>query len=125
MPASSISALNSWGAYVIAAAALALVLAPTLNGLYVQSREAADARNLEGVLSVVDGLRPGMKVNLTFAGGTGSDPIALRGRTAACGFQGWSLVLPIMWPANNSILDPSAKYALWLEQGHLEVSRLG
>ncbi len=121
MPASSVSALDSWGVYAVSALALTLVLAPSLSSLLTDSRESADLRNVEGVAALIDNLRPGMKLNFSFAGGVG-DAISLGGTTITCAGADHSIALETAWPLQAVVLRPSSRYAFSIDGGMVEAT---
>jgi hypothetical protein len=73
----------------------------------------------------VDSLRPGMVVNLTYGGGSTSDPIRLGGGLFSCSYGNGTLAFPSNWPLPNATLSSSDHYLVWLSAGSVEVAQTG
>ncbi|MDE1852709.1 MAG: hypothetical protein KGI38_03055 [Thaumarchaeota archaeon] len=125
MPASSTGALNSWGLYLIAAAALLLVLVPVLTSTAMSSREGADWRNVDGLRAVIDSLRPGVTVEYHYGASASGDPIHLGGRSVSCSYGGGTVSLRTRWPLPDVTISPTAAYDLRLVGGTAEVVQIG
>ncbi len=124
MPASSIGALNSWGLYLIASAALLLVLSPLLFGTAGAAREGADWRNADGVRAVLDNLRPGTAVRFSY-GMSGTDAIHLRGGLISCDYGGGTVSLRSRWALPDVTLLPAVEYTARVNGGRVEVTQTG
>jgi hypothetical protein len=125
MPASSMSSLTSWGAYLIASAALVLALNPMLSGTAAGSRSAADWRNLDGVRSVLDALRPGVTATISYGIQTSGDPVHLSGHLITCSDGQHLLALQTRWALPTVTLAPSVEYFVWLDGTTVEVISAG
>lgn len=125
MPASSVSALNSWGVYLVASAALILVLSPQLTGAARGSREGADWRYADGVKNVLDALRPGISVGLSYGASSSGDPLHLEGHRISCAYGSGTISLPTRWALPNATLSPSVNYLVWLSGGEVQVAQVG
>ncbi|MDG6985188.1 MAG: hypothetical protein JRM73_00380 [Nitrososphaerota archaeon] len=125
MPASSVSALDSWGVYLVAAAALVLMLSPSLAATAKASREGADLRYLEGVRAVLASLRPGVGVEFSFGGWPPSDPITMDGNALTCSYGGGALELNSSRALPGMTLYPGVLYLAQLSSGAVEVTRVG
>jgi len=125
MPASSVSSLTSWGLYLLASVALLIVAAPMVAGASQAARFGADTRNLDGVRTVFDSLRPGMKVTFAFGGEPGSDSLRIEGHLITCASASGKLVVVSKWELPNMILQPTVDYSVQLEGGSVKVVGLG
>ncbi len=123
MPATSASALNSWGLYLISAAALVLVLTPHLIGLLGDSRESSDYRAVDGVRAAIDGLHPGVKAEISLGTAGRGDPIVLGGNLVSCDYGGGLVSASSRWPLPNFTLRAAVHYLVWLSQGRVEVAQ--
>jgi hypothetical protein len=121
MPASSVSSLTSWGLYLLATVALLAILSPMLSGSFQSARVGADSRNLDGVRSVLDGLRPGMRITFSFGEATGSDPIRIEGHLISCTSAAGKMTVPSRWGLPSMIVLPSVAYTAQLEGGSVKV----
>ena len=70
---------------------------------------------------MVDELRPGEKLNVTFAGGIG-DAIVFGGHQVSCVTAGGPVAVTTNWPLTEAVLEPSMSYTLWLEGGMVQVA---
>ncbi len=122
MPASSISSLNSWGLYIFASVALVLLFAPQLGGVAKDARESADWRNVDGVRAVIDSMRPGIAVLLTYGTSATPDSIRLGGHLVSCEDGNGTISMPVTWALPNVTLSPSVNYRLALAYGTLMVT---
>lgn len=125
MPASSVGALNAWGVYLIASAALILVLSPMLTGAARDSREGADWRTADGVRAVLDSLRPGITLDMSFGVSSSADPLRLRGHLISCDYGGGTISLPTRWALPDVTLSPLVNYAVRVSGGEVLVVRSG
>lgn len=121
MPASSLGASNSWGVYLLASAALLLLLTPQLAAVAKDSRESADWRNLDGVRAAVDSLRPGIALVFSYGLVKVSDPLRLMGHLVTCYDGNETLSATVRWMLPNATLLPSVRYGLSLAQGGVVV----
>lgn len=117
------SSLNSWGAYILAAAALVALLAPALGSTAAASREGADWRTVDGVRQALSSLGPGMTV--TFVVGPGADSLMLTGRAITCSYGGGTVSAASPWPLPNMTLSPGVAYSVSLSGGSLRVRAVG
>ncbi len=117
--------MTSWGLYLVAAAALVLILSPQLTALSRSSREAADFRFMEGVRYAIDSLQPGVEINLTSATFLAPDPIRLHGFQMTCDYGGGTISLTSRWPLPDATLSPPSHYLLSLTGGALQVTQAG
>lgn len=117
--------MNSWGVYLLAAAALVGVLAPQLVGVATLSREAADWRCADGVRAAIDTLRPGMSVVLSFGAWPTDDPVRLGGRAVSIDYGNGTVTFPVQWQVPTLTLSPSASYRAWLAGGEVQVTPVG
>lgn len=122
MPASSVGALNSWGAYLVASLVLLAILSPPLVSASRASREGVDLREVEGVSAVLSSLVPGMAVNLSFGSGPGGDSIVLNGSSVSSSFGpgGASVTTRLALPAMT--LFPGVGYTARLVAGEVRVT---
>ncbi len=125
MPATSISTAVSWGAYLAASALLVLVLTPTLNGIGSDSRVAGASRTLDGITDVLDGLRPGLTVSLTFVSSDPGDVVRIDGHTIAYQFRGGELNRSSRWLLPELTLDSGAAYRFWMVNDSVGVTAYG
>lgn len=125
MPVSSFSALNSWGAYMMAAMALLLMLSPTLAAATKGSREGADLRNLDGVHEVLSVLQPGVTLRFSFGGWPGSDPLSMSGDTISCSYGDGTIGLTTPRALPNMTLYPTVQYVAYLSGGEVKVVQTG
>ena len=125
MPASSISSLNSWGIYLVAAAALLLGLSPVLAATVADSREGVDYRNTDAVKAVLDALQPGVRAQLSLDPEVYADQIRLGGKAVVCDYPGGTISFSTRWDLSNATLSPSARYEVWLQGGVVQVERDG
>lgn len=125
MPASSFSALNSWGFYIIAAAALLLVLSPPLLGTAQDARAASDWRSADGVRAILDSLRPGVRVHFSYGGSRGWDNLTLGDRKVSVSYGGGTISLPTRWELTSETLVPAKGYVAFLQGGVAEVVPAG
>ena len=93
MPASSAGVMNAWGVYLIASAALVGALSPQLSGTAEDSREGCDYRVADGMRSVVDSLRPGMAVTISFSDWSTGDPAHLSGHEIRFASGNWTVIM--------------------------------
>ena len=121
MPAPSLSSLNSWGAYLLAALALILMLTPQMAAVARDSRESADWRNLDGVRAAVDSLRPGITLLLSYGAANVSDTVRLGGHLVSCSDGNDTLSMAVRWARPIITLIPSLHYRLSLSQGAVRV----
>ena len=124
MPATSISALNSWGIYMVAAFVLLLVLSPQLPSVSSDSGEGVDMRNLGGVSQVLSELRPGVSVRFAF-GAPGSGPILIGGHQLTCSYGAGAIRDQTATNLPNETLYPSVSYLAYLSGGEVEVVQAG
>lgn len=122
MPASSITSLNSWGLYIFASVALVLLFIPQLGGVASDARESADWRNLDGVRAVIDSLRPGVTVLMTYGSPDTLDDVHLGGHLVSCSDGNGTISMPVTWALPNATLSPSEPYRLALAFGTVTVS---
>ena len=125
MPASSIGALNAWGAYLIASAALVGVMEPQLVGLTGDSREGVDWRLADGVRAAIDALRPGTTIILYFGAMASPDPVQLHGKSISIATGNGTIGLASKWSLPNITLAPSHAYRLRLEGNEVQVTLVG
>jgi hypothetical protein len=120
MPASSVGAMNSWGVYLIASAALILILAPSLQKISSDARIASDWRSIDGVSRIIDSLKPGMTVHLKL-GSESNDAIILRGNEISCHDGTGTILRNSRWPLPAFTLLPGAEYVITLGSTKVEV----
>jgi len=125
MPASSIGALNAWGAYLIASAALVGVMAPQLVGLARDSREGADWRIADGVRAAIDALRPGTTIILYLGTLSSIDQVHLEGNSISIASGNGTVALATEWSLSNITLAPSHSYRLSLEGNEVQATQVG
>lgn len=125
MPATSLSSQLSWGSYLLAAGALVLVVSPTLAGTSAYSRSAADLRTLEGVTSVLNGLSPGVSVELWYSPTTSQGMISLSGHQVSYLDGNRSLSNLCRWSLPSMTLSPFRVYIARLQGERVELSPLG
>lgn len=125
MPASSIGALNAWGVYLIASAALVAALVPQLSGTLQDSREGADYRVAEGIQSVLNLLSPGANLTLSFGDWPSSDVARLAGYDVTFDYGNGTLVLPVRWALPDFTLFPGLGYQVWLVNDKVRVTEIG
>ena len=119
------SAIDSWGVYIVAAAALLLMLSPLLVATARDSREGADARYLDGVRVVLASLQPGEGVRFSFGGWPSSDPIRLDGHALTCSYGYGNLELTVSRALPDLTLYPGVLYFAYLDGGAVGVYRVG
>ena len=122
MPAGSIGALNSWGVYLLASAALLLVLSPPLASAFQYSREGSDLRSVDGVRAVLSSLQEGVSVQFSFGESTWPDPVAIGGHTVACSYGGGEVSAHTPVLLSNATLRPDVVYTASMIGGEIEVS---
>jgi hypothetical protein len=122
MPASSFSAINSWGVYLFAAFAIVALFVPTLSATSQYSREGADWRSVDGVRAVLDGLRPGVEVSLTFGTSSAADPLHLYGHKIECSYGRGNLSEQSLWLLPDVTLAPTVQYELRLSGDEVQVA---
>jgi len=125
MPASSIGALNAWGVYLIASAALVGVMSPQLMGLTGDSREGADWRVADGIRATIDALRPGTTIVLYFGTLASMDQVRLGGKSIAITWGNTTVGLESKWNLPNATLAPSHVYRLRLVGNDVQVTPVG
>ena len=125
MPASSIGVLNSWGIYFVASAALVGALTPTLIGAVHDSREGCDYRVADGIRSVLDSLRPGMVVTLSFSGSPTVDSARLSGRAVTFADGDQTVTMRTQHSLPNVVLSPGVQYEVWLQGDSVRVRKPG
>ena len=125
MPASSTSALNAWGVYLVASVALVGLLAPALTGLAADSREASDLRVADGIRSVINSLQPGTSIELSYGTWSTSDHFQLDGKQISVGYGRGTIILPVKWGLPNVTLVPDVLYHAWLVGNEVEVAAVG
>jgi hypothetical protein len=125
MPASSLAALNSWGVYLIASAALVGALTPQLLGVMEDSREGADWRIADGIRVALDALRPGIALTLSYGTWSSSDTVHLGGREVSIAYGNGTITLPTVWNLPNVTLTPSVSYRAWLSGATVQVTQAG
>ncbi len=125
MPASSLSSMFSWGAYLTASAALLFMLSSPMNGVTKFAHAAEASRTLDGITGVLDGLRPGVSASLYFLPASPGDIVRLGGHEIAYSDPGFELVRTTRWSLPNASLLPQVGYVVWLENGTLMVTRDG
>ena len=123
MAASSVSGMNSWGLYISASVALVMLFSPLLAGVSNDARESADWRNVDGVRAVIDSLRPGVTVALTYGSSTFSDDVSLGGHLVACHAGNGTVSMAVIWALPNITLSPSSLYHLTLDLGKVTVTK--
>ncbi len=123
-PASTLSASLSWGVYLIAAVGLIGAFVPVLNGVYARSDESAAATTVAAVTRVLNGLRPGVLVNLTYSPPAG-EPLVLSGHRLALTAQLATVVGACSWNLPNVTLVSGRSYRFYLEGSTVEVSAIG
>ena len=111
--------------YLLSAVSLLLLVSPQLTGATRDSRESADWRNLDGVSTAVNSLRPGMMVNLTYGSLSTGDQIELRGLQFSCSYGNGTLSFSSRWPLPGVNLSASAHYLVWISGGQVEVKPSG
>ena len=119
------SALNSWGVYLVASAALIGVMAPQLASVASLSREGADWRSADGVAVALDSLRPGVTLAITFGGWPSNDAIVLGGHRVSISYGNGTFDLASRLPLPNMTLTPFTSYRAWLSGGDVEVEQDG
>ena len=109
----------------MASAALLVVMTPQMVSLTGMSREAADWRCADGVRAVIDSLRPGVSVVLSFSAWPWKDPVHLSGNEVSVEYGNGTVRLPLEWAAPVLTLEPSTPYRVWLLGGQVQVLPLG
>lgn len=122
MPASSVSALTSWGVYLAASLALLALLSPALASAVHVSREGADLREVEGVRAVLSSLAPGMTVTFSFGSVPGADPVTLAGRSITCSYGPGRVSAASRWTLPTITLLPGVRYSARLGGGTVKVT---
>jgi hypothetical protein len=125
LPVASTGALNSWGLYLIASAALVLMLGPPLTGVARDSREGADWRSVDGVRQVLDGLRPGIALDFSYGSSPTADSIHLAGSFVSCDYGSGTISLPSRWTLPSTTLLPTVHYTASLTGEEVQVAQLG
>lgn len=122
MPASSVSALNSWGVYLAASLVLLALLSPALVSAARTSRAGADFREVDGVSAVLSSLAPGMTVTFSFGYGPGADPLVLTPTSIVCSYGPGNVSAASPWALPATTLFPGVRYAASLEGGTVRVA---
>lgn len=125
MPASSVGALNGWGLYLIASAALIAALAPQLAGTTQDSREGSDYRIADGIQSILDSLHPGTVVTFSFGGLPSGDQARLEGHEVILTYGKGAFALRTLFDLPNVTLAPDVSYQAWLEGNEVGVRESG
>lgn len=125
MPASSLSSIMNWGVYLAATLALASFLAPAALGVLGEARENAAASTVSGIRALIDALRPGDSVDLTFASSGTAFLVLTRGNLVGYRLGSSSSFLPCEWTLETATLYASREYLLTLANGTVEVSEVG
>jgi hypothetical protein len=112
--------MNSWGVYLIASAALILILAPALQKITSDARIASDWREIDGVSRIIDSLRPGMTVHLKLGSDT-KDAIRLHGNEISCYDGTGVLVRNSRWLLPDYTFLPGIGYIISLGTTQVEV----
>ena len=120
MPASSVSAMNSWGIYLVASAALILILAPSLQKISSDARIASDWREIDGASRIINSLSPGMTVHLKLGSDT-KDAIRLHGYEISCDDGTGKLLRNSRWPLPDYALLSGVGYMISLGANGVEV----
>ena len=110
--------------YLIASAALIAALMPQLAGTAQDSREGTDYRVADGIRSVLDSLRPGTVVTLSFGSWTG-DSARLEGHEITLMDGSGAVALQTRYELPNVTLVPNVSYQVWLNGNGAEVTQAG
>jgi hypothetical protein len=124
-PATVLSSAFSWGAYLAASLALAMVLGPTANAVLSGSQLSAGSKLLDGVKDVIDGLSPGLNTTLQFGLPGLQGRIETSGHTVSYSSAAFSGSEQTRWALPNMTLEPGVSYVLRLEGESVMVSRVG
>ena len=122
MPASSVSAMNSWGVYLVAAAALVLLLVPALQQVSADARVASDWRVVDGVSRVINNLRPGMRVVLRLPSNS-TDAVLLHAFDISCNDGRGTIRMTSRWLLPDFAFVPGVLYTLTLDDASVEVAK--
>jgi len=125
VPTSSVSTLNSWGLYLIAAGALVGLMSPQLIGVAADSREGTDWRYADGIRAALDSLSPGMTIVLTYGSWPGADPIHLSGRLISVAYGNGTISLSSRWDLPSMTMSPFLSYRAWIAGTEVQVTTIG
>jgi hypothetical protein len=118
------AAMNSWGVYLIASASLILLLAPTIYKTSNNARIASDWREVDGVRTVIDSLRPGLSVQVKLWMNS-TDAIRLQGYQISCNDGSGILTGRSAWLLPDYTLVHGTRYLLTLDGSRVEVTQVG
>ncbi len=124
MPASSVTAAATWGVYLGVAAALIAGMSPHLSQVQSAAGRSAAARALDGVTAVLDGLRPGIRANISFGSEGGAGGILLGGHAITFAGQEPELTAQCSWSLPYYVLEPGRVYSVSLDGSEVSVTRL-
>ncbi|MDA4121016.1 MAG: hypothetical protein OK404_01250 [Thaumarchaeota archaeon] len=122
MPATVVSSSMGWGTYLASALILGTVLVPIANHVYDASQAGAASRTVAGVLGVLDGLRPGLIVSLSY--GVPGEKVSIRmaGHLLSYDIGGKTAQAWCRWDLPHFTLLPGQRYTVWLNGASVEVS---
>ncbi len=125
MPASSISSIMTWGAYLGAMLTLTAFLAPAALGTLGDMRDYAAASTVDSIRVLIDALRPGDSVYLTFAQSGNRFSVLMSGHSVGYDLDNSTTYVPCRWKLETAVLYPSREYLLTLVNGTVGVSTVG
>ncbi len=106
------------------AAALIAGMSPHLAQVQSAAGRSAEARTLDGVTSVLDGLRPGVRANMSFGSEGGDGGILLDGHTITYAGQEPELTAQCTWSLPSIVLAPGRVYSVSLDGSEVRVTQL-
>lgn len=122
MPVSALSALDSWGVYMLSSLALILLVVPSVLGLYGEAVDSGGLRGVAGIREVVDGLEPGMQVLVSYGWDGMPGTVTLEGDSATYAYGSVSFSVVCAWPFQPSVLLPGVEYELHVASGRVEAT---
>lgn len=115
--------MNAWGAYMISAVALLLILSPALASTSLAAREGADIRNVAGVGAILSSVRPGVTALFSFGESAYGDPISANGHTLSCSYGSGTVQLLTTADVSGVTLSPAVQYRAYVDGGVVVVVR--
>jgi hypothetical protein len=117
-----VSSSLGWGAYLASALILGTALVPVANNVYDASQAGAASRTVAGVLGVLDGIRPGLTVSLSYGVPGEKASIRTAGHILSYDVGGRSAQAWCRWDLPSLTLLPGERYTIWLSGSSVEVS---
>ena len=108
--------------YLVAAAALLLVLTPAISVAARASREGADWRYADGVKTVLDSLSPGVKIAFSYGSSPSADELVLGGCSVSVNDGQGLLTFRTDYLVPSMTLVPTVSYLAQLIGGRVEVT---